>query len=29
MGEREPRAAWIAVGALAGSVALLVAWAAR
>jgi hypothetical protein len=29
MGERDARAAWIAIGALAGSTLLLVAWAAR
>jgi hypothetical protein len=29
MGEPSARAAWIAVGALAGSTLLLIAWAAR
>jgi hypothetical protein len=29
MGERDARAAWLAVGALAGSAILLIAWAAR
>jgi hypothetical protein len=29
MGEKDPRAAWIAIGALTGSALLLVAWAAR
>jgi hypothetical protein len=29
MGERDARAAWIAVGSLAGAALLLVAWAAR
>jgi len=29
MGERDPRAAWIALGALAGSTLLVLAWATR
>jgi hypothetical protein len=29
MGERDARAGWIAVGALAGSALLLLAWAAK
>jgi hypothetical protein len=29
MGQRDARAAWIAIGALAGSALLLVTWAAR